>query len=359
MSPGKGAWPRTDAAGNPLNGWRSHKVGSLCGPYFFRVFQIAADLDYLCNYFHLQHFNARSDVCMFCEANRSDCPWTDARLTASWRMTVRLGDELLLTCHPLFTSGIGITLAHICPDILHCLDLGTAQHLLGSVFWMLVWNADFRGTLNERLGMVWNEITNSYGALNTPVSEQVPHAKVAKICEKSRSLGPIDYPVLGSKGAQGRHAVPVLHDVCRRIVGHLEAFDHVTCCLAELSTFYDIVSRGGMYLGDEVAPQARDALDRYLIHYNYLADYNMRRGRHLFYATEKCNHYPAHIAWCCSYYNPKQGWTYQDEDFMGKIADIAASTVRGLGPCRLAGALLFRYQTRVHLRFDRRRAVGW
>ena len=269
-------------------------------PMFFRVFQIAADLDYLCNYFHLQHFNAVPDMCMFCKANRSDCPWTDARLTASWRMTVRPGDELLIDCHPLFTSGLGITLAHICPFILHCLDLGSAQHLLGSVSWMLVWDADFRGTLNERLGMVWNEITNSYRALNTPVSEQLPHAKVAKMFEKSRSPDPVDYPVIVSKGAQGRHAVPVLHDVCRRIVGHLEAFDHVTCCLAELSTFYDIVSKGDMYLEDEAATQARAALDRYLSHYTCLADRNMRLGRQLFDATEKCNHYPAHIAWCCN-----------------------------------------------------------
>ena len=85
----------------------------------------------------------------------------------------------------------------------------------------------------------------------------------------------------------------------------------------------------------------------------------MRLGRQLFHATEKCNHYPSHLAWRGHYSNPKQGWTYQDEDFMGKISDIAANTVRGLGPCRLAGALLFRYQMRVHLRFDRRCAVGW
>ena len=69
--------------------------------------------------------------------------------------------------------------------------------------------------------------------------------------------------------------------------------------------------------------------------------------------SEKCNHYTWHIGWFCQYFNLKQVWTYQDEDFMEKVAQIAASA-RGIGPCRFGLAFIFHHKNRLHTRYNRR-----
>ena len=209
----------------------------------------------------------------------------------------------MLYCHCMFTGGLGITLAHICPGILHCLDLGNAQHLLGSVIFMLVWDGPFVGTLEQRIGMVWNEIRHSYQSLRTPVSEQLPYIKIMKLFHRSRSECPTKYPVLGSKGAQARHAVPALYDLCIRTVRHLVVFDHVILALEKLTEFYDIVTHVGLYL-HWASQRAQDALDQYLVHDQWLPHNHMMRHRKLLFATEKCNHFPSPIAWFVSCSTP-------------------------------------------------------
>eukprot|EP00974_Lingulodinium_polyedra_P099169 9609073-Lingulodinium_polyedra.AAC.1 len=63
-----------------------------------------ADLDWLCNYLHLPHFNSSATPAMLCRANRTDRPWTDMRHCAAFARTVLRGAELRVDCHPLFQS---------------------------------------------------------------------------------------------------------------------------------------------------------------------------------------------------------------------------------------------------------------
>ena len=56
-----GIWPDTDADGNPMQGWRAQMTGRLCGNFQFCFWQLAADLDWLCNSLHLPHFNAKNN----------------------------------------------------------------------------------------------------------------------------------------------------------------------------------------------------------------------------------------------------------------------------------------------------------
>ena len=73
--------------------------------------------------------------------------------------------------------------------------------------------------------------------------------------------------------------------------------------------------------------------------------------------TVKCNHYSWHIASVCQFYNPKAGWTYMDEDFVGKLGYMASRAVRGLGPNRVGPAFLQRYRVRLHIRYSRQRRM--
>ena len=349
----RGEWPTHDPFGVPLQDWRSRKQGRLCGRWQFVVLQVAADLDWLCNYLHLPHFNSH-EPCMFCRANRTNRPWTDMRQSAAFIETVKQGAELRVDCHPLFRSEVlALTLAHVCPDILHCVDLGAAQHVAGSIICMLVWDAGFEGDLNTRIRYVWQEIVRSYATLQCPTSERVPWKKMMGLFENARSANPTDFPRINIKGAQARHVVPCLLDVANRLVrGHPE-FQHALIALESLVTFYDAVMPHGQFLPPDVAARAQAGMQLFLLHYAYLAHLNLQRRRRLFFITEKSLHYSWHIAHVCMYYNPKAGWTYMDEDFVGKIGQLCSSSIRGLGPNRVGPSLIQKYRVRLHIRYSR------
>eukprot|EP00974_Lingulodinium_polyedra_P015418 1493405-Lingulodinium_polyedra.AAC.1 len=69
----KGRWPTRDWDDAPFfqDSRRSRKSGPLCGIYVLPMFKIAADLDYLCNYLKLNHFNSAATPCFKCKADRA------------------------------------------------------------------------------------------------------------------------------------------------------------------------------------------------------------------------------------------------------------------------------------------------
>eukprot|EP00974_Lingulodinium_polyedra_P021833 2108539-Lingulodinium_polyedra.AAC.1 len=52
--------------------------------------------------------------------------------------------------------------------------------------------------------------------------------------------------------------------------------------------------------------------------------------------------------------NPRCAWTYGDEDYMGRVAQVCRPCLRGRGPLRLGTALLFRWRQAMFLRWQRR-----
>eukprot|EP00969_Alexandrium_andersonii_P122151 5400262-Alexandrium_andersonii.AAC.1 len=63
----RGKWPAFDWNGDTFehkDPARWQRAGQrLCGDYTFAWFQVAADLDYLCNYLSLRHFNSSVRPC--------------------------------------------------------------------------------------------------------------------------------------------------------------------------------------------------------------------------------------------------------------------------------------------------------
>ena len=81
----------------------------------------------------------------------------------------------------------------------------------------------------------------------------------------------------------------------------------------------------------------------------------MNRGRLLFLVTYKAQ-YLQHIALDIreDLYNPRYGWVYADEDFMGRMAKIAKVCLTVRGPLRYAETFMFRYRSTVLSRRHRR-----
>ena len=83
---------------------------------------------------------ASAQICWRCEANRSDKPFWDVGPDARWRKfrltTAGLMSQLRalgVELSPLFSCP-GFIADYICIDVLHALDLGVTQELLGNVF---------------------------------------------------------------------------------------------------------------------------------------------------------------------------------------------------------------------------------
>ena len=97
----------------------------LCGGYKFAVWQLSGDLDYLCNYLELRHFNSLTP-CFLCGCNRSTVPWTALTADATWRSRLATMAERSNTERHILlsTPSVGVNVFHVCLDVLHLLDLG-------------------------------------------------------------------------------------------------------------------------------------------------------------------------------------------------------------------------------------------
>lgn len=118
-----GRWPTTDASGAPFPAGSSdaRRAGTpLAGGYFFTVFCIRADLEFLSSALGLEHTSGRQP-CTCCRANSTTVPWTDHRPTAGWRQTIWTNPpwfQARPNRMPLFrVPGVGIQQVH--PDLMH------------------------------------------------------------------------------------------------------------------------------------------------------------------------------------------------------------------------------------------------
>ena len=367
----KGVWPRCDSEGvlfdETYRPDLAAKAGlPLCGGYRFALWQIAADLDYCCNYLRLRHFGSLSP-CFKCACNRSDVPWTALTPTAAWRTRlVGMLEWTNMYRHMLFRCpAVGLNMFHVCLDVLHILDLGIAQHLCASTLFLFVFDTGIPGNLDSRLAFVWEKLVEGYEALGTSPGERLPYAVYHSIFEKRRGYYPTTPPELHSKAAVGRHCVTVLDYMVRHMTAWSQGFTNdgegdLFAMVGELfknyALFYACIAFHGQWLPPEAAQEAHDALLAVGCYHQALCNFFLGRRRKLYHMTEKA-HYCQHIALdvLSSRYNPRFGWTYQDEDYMGKVASVAKSCTRARGPLRLGEAFVFRWRNRMHLLWSRKR----
>ena len=217
-----GVWPSKDWLRRPFEGWRWDRRGlPFAGGFRFAVFQIAADLDYLCNYLGLQHFGNAMAPCFLCHGNRTTRPISDLRITAAWRdCLVDRAAWFLADKSPIFSDPrVGINVFHVQFDIMHLMDLGICQHIGASVIYLLISDCNLRGSFDTKAGLVWNRMKRAYVELGTPVGERLPESLYSRMFEVSgRTRSPKDFPQLHCKAAMARHAMPALRLVVRELL---------------------------------------------------------------------------------------------------------------------------------------------
>ena len=80
-----------------------------------------------------------------------------------------------------------------------------------------------------------------------------------------------------------------------------------------------------------------------LISYHAFAKAALRDGRKLWNVTTKFHHWYHLAAGARHGGNPRKGWVFKDEDFVGRVAKIAHSSVFGGGALKLTLPLLLTY----------------
>ena len=78
-----------------------------------------------------------------------------------------------------------------------------------------------------------------------------------------------------------------------------------------------------------------EACERYMVHFNWLTRYAEENLKMLYNLSYKLHHF-WHIVYHARYLNPKLGWCFQFEDFVGTMIKCARGCMHGT-PWTLVG----------------------
>ena len=155
-------------------------------------------------------------ICWLCQASkdnykdfRSNAFWKKHRLTSVQFFAKLRGQGLEPS--PLF-SAIGFTLLMVMIDVLHCMDLGCSQDILGNIFWEAMPVVCKGRSHKAQVHDLWDRIRKYNKEFNPSTALQGLTVEMVRRRGKS--------PKLRAKGAETRHLVPFgvllaaeLHDV--------------------------------------------------------------------------------------------------------------------------------------------------
>ena len=157
-------------------------------------------------------------VCWKCQANATSHPYTDASLTATWRLTRITHEIFLSTCllSNLFVSPLfllpGFRIEYVTADLMHCVCLGIVQYCLGNIIFEICFGKEMGGTIGksgETLGEFMCLLRLASRNLDPAIQCPIGTLTLGMLRKKAGA------PKLKTKAAEGRHLVPVLVWVLR------------------------------------------------------------------------------------------------------------------------------------------------
>ena len=331
-----GKWPHVD---HNFKAWEpKSSQQKIAGTYLADglraiIYGIKGDLDFFAKTLGLRHYNA-NDMCELCPAHRNiedrnmcynnfaaDAKWKRVLFTYVQWLAIHLG----VPPHFVFQI-LGVT--HYClePDELHIIYLGTAQYLLGSVLWLLVF-VILSGDCNENMSKVWSIIEQEYRHEHSPAQYSTLSIRQFSDAENPGK----HYPKLKGKGAEVKHVVgPILRAWTLLVPDTFEQKAEISAVLetqlAMQSLLHDYSDL--MMLPLAVVKQFRSLTDNFSLRYQRLAARADSDGLLLWSQPTKF-HWLWHLAERSQYLNPRRGNCMMDEDFVGHMKDIAAACADG------------------------------
>ena len=303
---------------------------------FLAAFHLLGDLDELCNQYGLRHFNSR-ECCFWCKANTGTLPWTDFRPTAGWRKTLeKPRREMVAPSDHEIWQLPGMSVFSVSWDVLHGLDLGPTQHVIGNCLEDLMQLKLPGQSQSMWLGVIWETAQQLYKEAG--IANRLAYLDINRF----RHGG--EYPRLRAKGNESRHFLPVLQAL-------MQKYDKVDSpytrarnrMLVSLIQFYQVLDTPNPLLSQQQAEEGKTHLLQWLKDYSWLSAQALEQGQLRWQITVKF-HYVAHAAELLQFYNPKYTSTYAGESFVGKISKIALSASYGKPSYSLGGLLMNKLQ---------------
>ena len=340
-------WPRgseeAKLAGTPL-----------CNGFFAVPWIMKGDLDYYAKAMGLEHWSSHNP-CLCCRVNRTDRPWTDFRLTGD--VSVQWTDHDWRNCHkPLhrFFTILKCGLHSVAIDFMHCVSLGVAQHIGGNVLFELVWRAVPGGTQKEKLLEVWMGIKEFYSVHQV----QSRAAKLTLSMFADKGAPHKSHPHLACKAKETEWLCRALSFVWPQYCDQRkEEHKHCSRALALLVDIYDLASLPGLFLSDEDATQFFVKVHDMQAHLTWLRQWAIANEQQRWNIVYKL-HYLGHMAEQAQWLSPRAGSTYIDEDFMGRMKNVAKKCTGGSALYRLGNIILAKYRRGMFLRWSLRHSTG-
>jgi len=238
-----GLSPEIDFAGRPVAGPRTY----LANRWRAALVQVRGDWEFYVSTFRFPPWNGAEEMCWMCRASgRGEMSFTSCGTDANWRGTRRTHESYIedLAAQdkelPVLLQKVqGLRLESIMVDVLHCVDLGVAAHMVGNLFWP-VWIRRFgperlRPSKSRALTRRWCSTTRTPGILRWVQGKLT----VARLRTDK------NWPKLKAKGAACRHLARFAWTLAQR---HLEP--RVATLAHLLVLFYQLISGPDLFLDE-------------------------------------------------------------------------------------------------------------
>ncbi len=296
------------------------------------------DWEFYTSFFGFPSWSSVTNMCWMCGATGGDdaMRYTSAAPDAPWRASRKSHEAYVAEVAaignmlPMLLRVVrGFRTDCVKIDVLHCVDLGVASHILGNIFWECI------------LAHAWGYTTF---ALNT----QALMKDIKEFYRRTRTKSKLDgdltperlrtaggWPKLRAKAAATRHLAPFALELAHRFLGVRRV------AIAQLLVrFYELIGEEQMFLTSEAKAELPKLGQRLCGLYFQLSRMAFESGARLWKPVPKVHLFDHLCTWqAVEVGNPRFYWAYADEDMVGHVIEVA----RSCHPRTLSVTALFKW----------------
>ena len=163
-----------------------------------------------------------------------------------------------------------------------------------------------------------------------------------------------DFAMLKAKAAETAHLLPVLLEVCKETDDGSRRDAHRIIALETLAEVGNNWRDSGMFLDRPTWARALRALEKHMLHYDWLCRNSLTNG-YLCYPIRFKTHHLWHIVDHAKYMNPRALWCHAFEDFMGACVRSAKASVAGTKTVYVGSKVMEHFRIVLEMRLRRGR----
>ena len=218
-------------------------------------------------------------------------------------------------------------------DVLHCVDLGVAAHVIGNILVLCIAKKVLGGkNIDEN---------------TTLLAEDLEAWQKKSIKKNTRMQGKLTwqrlktsggFPKLKAKAAATRHLAAYAYDLAKQ---HLKDDPRIVGVAQTLLEFYSVLETEGLHMRDTAIDKIKEVGFQCCILYAALANESATANKKYWKMSPKWHLFLHLCEWAIpdTGLNPRSYWTYADEDIVGNLIEVA----EGCHPATMAVVALTKW----------------